>query len=160
MIDGSYKYFAIQHRKTHESPWLKPEEPLVPVDQKSDTWSFSSWDYFGGYAEPWGGKGNDWKPLYLKSYNETHDVWSKTGTHGWWSLKYAIEGIKRLKQASCSGKLNSTDSYGKVTQAVRFDFRIVVVEVSRKVSELNMDTVLDELEREVKNGGPDGPSWN
>ena len=140
MEDGSYKYYTIQHRRTHESPWLQPDGPFEQVSY--DGWSFSSWDHFGWIAEPWHGTGNDWRPKHKKSHDETHDVWSKTGSRGWWTLEYAMAAFHRLMKANDEGAFNSKDGYNKVCQALRFEFRIVVVETSRKVTELTLGHLL------------------
>lgn len=143
MIDGNFVFYTIQHRRTHESPWLQPNGPLTLLKERE--WSFSSWDHFGYVAEPWHGSGNNYKPKYKKSHDETHDVWSKTGYHGWWTVGYAIKAMSRLTNGSEQGKFNSKDGYGKVHQSLRYEFRIVRVEISRKVEELTVKHMIDEL---------------
>lgn len=140
---GSHTYYAIQSRVTHLSPWCKPDGPLEHVETGGD-WGGgpSSGD---GYAEPWAGSGNDYKPKYKKSHDEKHDVWAKTGGTGWWTLKYAVLAMRRLQKASAEGKLNYKDSYNKETQAVRYEFRIIKVSVSKKVEHVSTEDLMNAL---------------
>ena len=71
MRDGEFEFYALQHRRTHTSPWLKPEGKLKSVKDDNKEWDFSSWDVFGGTAEPWCGSGNDHKPKFKKAHDET-----------------------------------------------------------------------------------------
>jgi len=110
---------------------------LIPVvhyfQSKIKTGAFSSWDSFGHVAEPWIGTGNDFKPQFKKAHDETHDVWSKTGNRGWWSIAYAMKGLYRVRKGSEEGKFDSRDGYNKLCQGKRYEFQIVKVTVSRKV---------------------------
>lgn len=139
MADGTYTYYTIQHRRTHESPWLKPKAPLIKAQQKD--WHFSSFDSFGFAFEPW----LDFKPKYPKSQNETHDVWAKTSHKGWWTLKYAVRALKRARKASEEGKFDSRDSYNTLSQAVRYEFRIVKMVVSQQTEAVSCDELLEVL---------------
>ena len=130
MKNGKFEYYVIQHKKTHESPWLKTKEPLVKVRHD---WAFSSWEYFGFIAEPWTGSGNDWKPKHKKSHDETYDVWNKTDERGWWTLKFAEKAVRRLEKAQKSGKFDTKGPYGKKHQVCRYKFRIVKKIVSHNV---------------------------
>lgn len=144
MNDGNFVYYTLQHRTTHKSPWLKPEGKLSLV--KDDTpWSFSSWDYFGGTAEPWHGKGNDFRPKHKEAHDETHSVWANTGYHGWWSLKYAAKGLNRVRKADAKGKFDSRDGYGHHEQAVRHEFRLVKMTVSQTTEEISVDEAIEQL---------------
>ena len=143
MDDGNFTYYTLQHRCTHKSPWLKPKGKLKPVDDRD--WSFSSWDYFGGTAEPWHGRGNDHRPKYTKAHDETHEVWAHTRHHGWWSLKYAVKGLRRVQAADIKGKFDSKESYGHCAQAVRHEFRLVKITVSHKTEEISANELMDQL---------------
>ena len=145
MQDGEYTYYTLQHRRTHESPWLKPKGKLKDVRQEHQEWNFSSWDVFGGTAEPWHGSGNDYKPKYRKAHDETHDVWACTGRHGWWSLKYAVKGLKRVQEAQAKGKFDSYDGYRHHNQALRYEFRLVKVTLSKKTEEVSLDEAFEQL---------------
>jgi len=145
MQEGEFTYYTLQHRRTHKSPWLDPEGPLEPVDDQE--WSFSSWDVFGGTAEPWAGSGNNYKPKHKKAHDETHSVWACTGRHGWWSLNYAVKGLKRVRKAQAKGKFDSRDGYGHHEQAVRYEFRLVKVTVSKKVEEVSLEDAFAQLEK-------------
>lgn len=142
MRTGDFVFYTLQYKRTHESPWCEPDGPLTPVDEEDD-WAFGSWDRFGQHAEPWHGSGNDFRPKYKKSHDETHDVWSWTSQHGWWTLDYALQGLARVTQASNAGKLDLRDGYNKRTQAVRYRFRVVRVKLSYDVQPLT-DEVLAE----------------
>ena len=154
--EGEFTYFTIQMMRTHMSPHNKPEEPLLPISQIVDSsgrpeeshWGTISWDNYGSIAEPWAGSGNDYKPIFKTAHDETHDVWSKTGRHGWWTLKYAVLALKRMKKASEDGKMNWKDNCNRVTQAVRHDFRLVKVTVAKKVELVSADDLIDALTQE------------
>lgn len=137
MKTGKHTYYALQHRKTHESPWNKPDEPLVETDDKR--WSYSSWDHFGHIAEP-SIPGNP-----TESSNEVHTVWAYTGNHGWYSLVFAVQALKRLKEGSEAGKLDSTDSYNRKTQAQRYEFRLMKVRQEVAVGEVSQDDLIEAI---------------
>lgn len=143
MTPGNYTFYQFQYKRTHESPWCEPDGPLTSVKERD--WSFGSWDRFGCYAEPWHGSGNDYRPKYQESHDETHDVWGKTGSHGWWTLDCAIAGLQRLTRASEEGKLDERDGYNRRVQAIRYKFRIVRVKLNYEVSPLT-DEVLAGVE--------------
>lgn len=145
MNDGNFVYYTLQHRTTHKSPWLKPEDKLSPVKDDKE-WSFSSWDFFGGKAEPWCGKGNDYHPRYKKSHDETHAVWANTSHHGWWTLKYAVRGLRRVQKADANGKFDSRDGYRNHNQAVRHEFRLVKMTVSQTTEEVSTEDLMGALE--------------
>lgn len=143
MKDGTFTFYTLQHRTTHRSPWLKPNEPLELVEDHG--WSFSSWDVFGGTAEPWHGSGNDYRPKYRVAHDETHSVWANTGWHGWWSLEYAVKGLRRVRAADAKGKFDVRDRYRHHEQAVRHEFRLVKVTVSKKTEVLTPEEVMEAL---------------
>ena len=143
MDDGDFIYYTLQHRCTHKSPWLKPEGKLEPVGDKD--WSFSSWEFFGGTAEPWHGRGNDYRPKYKEAHDETHDVWACTSHHGWWTLKYAVKGLRRVQAADAEGKFDSRDGYKNHSQAVRHEFRLVKITTSKKTEEISANELMDQL---------------
>lgn len=94
MDDGNFEFYTIQHLWVSESPWTKPDEPQVLCEDKE--WAFSSWDWLGHVLEPWEGSGNDYRPKHKKAHDETHLCRVSTGYHGWFSLKYAMKGLRRL----------------------------------------------------------------
>lgn len=141
MNNGTHIYYTIQLRRSHESPWLQLHEPLQPIIKRE--WSFISWDHFGWAAEPWTGGGNDHKPQFPDSHKQTHNVWANTGCHGWWSADYALAALKRLKAKNEMGAFNSKDGYGAPLQAVRYEFKIVKVILSRKVEDLTIDHLVE-----------------
>jgi|APSaa5957512535_1039671.scaffolds.fasta_scaffold227109_1 hypothetical protein len=145
MNDGKFVYYTMQHRRTHESPWLKPKGKLMPVTDDKE-WSFSSWDVFGGTAEPWHGKGNDFRPKYKDAHDETHEVWANTSHHGWWSLAYAVKGLRRLQKAQAKGKFDSRDGYGHHNQALRYEFRLVKMTKSQTTEEVSTEDLMEALE--------------
>lgn len=157
--DGSYTYYAIQSRVTHLSPWCEPDGPLEHVSKLKDCFGRpyleTGGDWSGGpsngdcYAEPWEGSGNDYKPKYKESHDEKHDVWAKTGGTGWWTLNYAVLAMRRLQKASAEGKLNYKDGYNKETQAVRYEFRIIKISVSKKVEHVSTEDLMNALVGEV-----------
>ena len=72
-------------------------------------------------------------------------MWAKTGGSGWWTLKYAVLAMRRLSKGSQAGKLNYKDGYNKVTQAVRYEFRIVKISVSKKVELISANDLIEAL---------------
>jgi len=151
MMDGEFAYYTMQHRRTHKSPWLKPDDSLEPVEDNEENkeWAFSSWDVFGGIAEPWHGSGNDYKPKHKKAHDETHDVWASTGRRGWWSLKYAVKGLRRLQKAQAKGKFDCRDGYRNHCQALRYEFRLVKITVSKKTEEVSLEDAFQQLNKET-----------
>lgn len=129
MEQGSYTYYRLQHKLVARTEHNEPNGPLTPQDKE---WAFSSHDYFGWVAEPWEGTGNNHKPVFRNSYDETHDVWSKTGHHGWWSLNYALAALSRLIIANDKGAFVNKGLYGEVISRCSYKFRIVKVELSYK----------------------------
>lgn len=148
MIDGTFTFFAIQHRCTHESPWLEPEvRPLTKKKVTEDDWAFG-WDSFCSAYEPWEGRGNDRKPKYRAAYNQSHDVWAKTGRHGWWSLRFAALALQRARVASEEGRFDS-EHMGKKTCALRYEFRIVKITVSKETFLVSQDDLIDALTKDA-----------
>ncbi len=131
MKDGTFTYYTFQHRRTHESPWLKPDEPLAPVDDRE--WHFSNWDSFGYIAEPRESSNENHR-------DETHEVWASTGHKGWWTLRYAVLGLNRLRKASETGEFNSRH-YGNVVCAMRFEFRLVKIIVSQETTHVSCEEI-------------------
>jgi len=126
-------YYVIQHRRTHESPWLKPKGRLKPVD---DRWTFSSWDYFGRAFCPRIGKGNDRRPRSKKADEDQTAVYQECSRHGWKQLKYALHALQRARKMDDGGEFDCIDPYGHKCQAVRHKFRVVKVHYVNQVSEL------------------------
>lgn len=146
MNDGTYTYYTLQHRRTHKSPWLKPKGKLKPVkDVRDKKWDFSNWDVFGSIAEPWTGKGNDYRPKFKKAYDETHDVWAHTDHNGWWTLKFAVRGLRRVRKADAKGKFDSRSGYGHHEQAVRHEFRLIKITVSQTTEFISEEDWMNEL---------------
>jgi len=122
MKPGTYVIYTLQFRKTHESPWCKPEEEMVEV--KDNQWSGCG-GRFEYSMEPWTGIGNDWCPQFAASHNEFKDVENNTGRRGWYTLEFAIKGLYRLREADKNGKFNHRDSYDKLHQTCRHEFKMV-----------------------------------
>lgn len=131
MQDGHFEFYTMQCRTVSKSPWLKPNDPLVP-EKKDKVWFNPSWDVFGGSFEPWHGKGNDYRPKYRRSYEQTHDIWAKIGYHGWYDMKYALRALAQARKDDDAGKFDSRDGYGHHNQAVRHEFRVVKITLSKK----------------------------
>ena len=155
MQNGTFVFYTIQSRMTHMSPDDHPDKPLVKIEFMWDgfgkpyenTWSSELALGSGGkyIAEPWCGTGNNYKPKYKKSHDQMHDVWSKTGCFGWWDLKYAIRGMQRVKKASEQGKLGYKDRNNKLTQIIRYEFRIAKISVSKLVEIVTCDELIDNV---------------
>lgn len=136
MRDGSYVYYTIQTRITHKSPWLKPKGKLKRDESE---WFWASFDAFGRAFDPWDGD----KPKFRKASDEKHDVWSKTDHHGWWSVKYAMQALKRAREEDAKGTFDSRDGYRNHQQRVVHEFRIIKVTVSQKTEILTVDDIVE-----------------
>jgi hypothetical protein len=146
---GDFTYYAIQSRLTHKSGHNKPDGPLIPVaeivDEDGTPYKPPGWGGVSEWiAEPWAGTGNNWKPQYRESYEETRAVQSATGRFGWWSLKYAVQGFYRMQDASAAGQMNYKHE-GKDIEAVRYEFRIVKVHVTKQVDLVSVADLMDAL---------------
>ena len=127
MQQGSNIYYRLQHKLIAKTEHNDPNGPLIP--QEND-WAFSCHDYFGRIAEPWAGTGNDYKPMFRDSHDETHDVWSRTGQHGWWTLDYALAALSRLIIENDKHAFINKGPYGETVNRCKYKFRIVKVELS------------------------------
>lgn len=150
LSEGTFTYFTIQSKVTHLSPHNEPDAGLIPAKDVIDGFGKPYKSKWGGMiheyiAEPWDGSGNDYKPKYKASSDEKHDVWAKTGGCGWWSLKYAVAAMRRLQKASENGDLNYKDSYNKVYRAVRYEFRVIKINVSKSVEVVGIKDLMDSL---------------
>lgn len=114
-----YTYFTFQHRRSHESPWLK-EKPIKKIKPKNN-WDFG---WFGQYLDKLNKNGNKY---VFPGGKQVYEVWSHTGSHGYRDLKYAKQALNRLQKASESGELNIKSSYNQFCQSARYEFRIVKV---------------------------------
>jgi len=122
MTNQFYTFYTFQHRIVAESERLT-KEPIVKKTEPS-SWSFSSWDYFGGQINPLKRSGHGY---VFAGSRETCDVWSKTNKNGFWTLKYAKQALARLRKADATGAFNVKESYGRDIKSVRREFRIVKV---------------------------------
>lgn len=142
MIEGDHAYFTIQHRRTHESPWLKPEGKLHK--SKPDEWHFSSFDAFHKGMTPFDPSSKRLHK-YPKESDEAHDVWAHTGNHGWWTFKYAARALKRCIKLDKAGEFDSFSGYRKRKQAIRREFRIVKVQISYDVTPVSVEDIIEVL---------------
>lgn len=129
-------YYVIQHRCTHESPWMKPNGKLKPVNDHDRSWTFSSFDYFGRAFSPMIGKGNSIRPRSKKADDDRSAVYHECGRHGWKQLKHAIHALRRVYKLDNEGAFDHNDPYSVKCQAVRHEFRVVKVHYVNQVSEL------------------------
>ncbi len=146
MQDGKHIIYAVQTRITHRSPWLRPKGKLSPADDEDDEeWFFASFDYFGRSWEPHHGAGNDWRPISPKSHDELHDVQHLTGQSGYFRMDYALRALKRLRKADDAGKFDSQGPYGKKSQAVRHEFRLVKITMNQKTEAVDQAEIVEAL---------------
>jgi hypothetical protein len=135
MNNGEYTFYTFQQRTVAKSLWSDPNGPLFPTG--SQVWAGLSWDYFGNAINPLvRTRYND----YIYPYHggkEPHDVWSKTGAHGYWTRAFAVEALKRLRAADLKGEFDSRDTYRKLNQAVRHEFRLVEITKSCRTTPLS-----------------------
>lgn len=140
MKDGSYIYYKIQHRTTHENEWLKPDSPLKPVTEEH-YWASSSFDWMGFVANPLTKRGG-YSPRYKKSDEQIRAVYSKTGSRGWWDLKHALKAVQRLQKADSEGKFDHKDTYQNHCQEARHEFRIMKMTVSQKTEVIGIEEAI------------------
>jgi hypothetical protein len=138
-------YYTIQHRWTHESPWLKPEGKLKK--RKDAEWGFSSFDHFGVAFNPHTGKGNNWRPKWKAADANKQELWQRTRHTGWTRLKYALKALKNARKMDAAGEFDCRDSYTNKTQAARHEFRVVKCSYfsDYSVVDLNDPDIVDEL---------------
>ena len=111
---------------SEQSPWSKPEEPLAKVEDKG--WSGCSSDYFGHSLNPH--IGNNWYPANIEANRQFYDNYHNTGIHGWNDVEIAIEALKRIRKDDSNGLYDTRDTYRKLCQVVRHNFRILKIEIS------------------------------
>lgn len=145
MQDGDYTYYSVQHRRAHESPWLKPDKPLKAVKREEKDWGTCGGDYWGRSVDPHIGKGNDWRSKYKPSADDFWAVRSATGTSGWRSLKFAARALKRLRKDDAEGLYDTRDTYGKLSRAVRHEFRIIKVHTTQETKVITVNEIVDAL---------------
>lgn len=124
------KYYTFQHRKIMESLWLQ-RSPLKMLDPLPK-WSFVSWTHFGSALNPLTIAGEYKYP----NTRQCHDVWSITGSHGFWDLTSAKKALIRLQEANKEGCWDFIGMYGNYCQAIRYEFRIVKVTHTDDIIEL------------------------
>ena len=143
MREGTFTYYTLQHRIIQRTPWNKPKEPLKPV---KDEWGCTNWETFGWVIEPWHGTGNNYRPKYRKAHDEIHNVWEKTRRRGWWTFKFAVRGLKRVREADAKGVFDYKEhETSKVVQRVRHEFRLVKVTGSKKTEVADTEELIDQL---------------
>ena|SRR3990167_11524432 len=131
MRDGNYVIFQLQHRKTHETPWLKTEDPLKEIP--------------GYKRHEWGTCGIDhWDRSMRTEDNrdQLHEVWSCTGHAGFFELKEAAKAYKRLVKHSSEEMYDLSDSYGKIHQRCGYEFRIIKVTMSQKTDVVSIEDLI------------------
>ena len=143
MQDGRYEIYVIQHRTTHQSPWLKPKGKLEPIIDRD--WGSCGVDYWGFAMAPHNGNASDFKYKYQKSSDQLFDVRNKTGYPGWFDIKYAIAAVKRLSKLDAKGKFDSFDGYNNHCQAIRHEFRIIRILLSQKTEILDAAGIISGL---------------
>lgn len=112
MKDGNYTIYVLQCRWAAETPWLKPDEPLVETPDKE--WMFASKDFFG--------------------YSADHSVYCQTGWSGWWYIDEARRELSTVRNRDEEGDYDCKDNYRKKCRGVRHQFRIVKLELSQKTT--------------------------
>ncbi len=134
MQDGKYTYYGIQHRRTHQTQWGVPQEPLEEIEEKGD------WYWSGGLflpaMRPYAGRGCSRRPVDQQAVDEMHAVQVLADGSGWWHRKYAKAALKRLRKRDARGEYGIRGRYGKLLQDVRHEFRIVKVKARQKTEVL------------------------
>lgn len=135
----TYTYYTFRHRcvelTLHNQPndrLYTAEEALTSKDKevrelgkklKEYDWAFSNWDVFGCELES-----NVWHPQNkIKVNPEPHDVWCKTRSHGYWTLKLAQSALKYMRKRNARGDYDHKDGYSCCYQRARYQFAIAKV---------------------------------
>lgn len=139
--DGNHVFYTVQHRLVAKSKHGDRERKLKPC--KEQDWGFSCFDYFR--IEPWAGSGHDYKPQFRDSYEETHSVRCATGREGWWTLKFAVQALRRLRKADTAGKHDYRGLYNELTEAARHEFRIVKITISHLTEPVSCEDLMEAL---------------
>ena len=127
MKNGTHNIYVLEHRRTHKTPWLKPNGKLLPCEDKE--WARSNSDYFREAAL------SKKKQARRRQTNHNHMVWQDTGfSWGWYDLRMAKQMLDNVQRADFRGDYNSKDTYGTITQAVRYEFRLVYICISKTTS--------------------------
>ena len=128
MKNGQYTFYVIQQRRRAEGEWLKLESPIKPIpEEERHDWSNCSPEFWGCSLNP---HTKNYKPSHIAADKEWCECKVATGNCGWWTLKYAIEALKRVRQDDADGMYDSRDTYGKTEQLVRHEFRIVKIQLT------------------------------
>lgn len=145
MKNGQYTFYAVQQRTHSKGGWLKPNSPLQPVPAQECEWHCCGNDYWGYSTNPHVGTGNNWIAAHRRADKEWFDCQRATGQHGWFTLKYALAALKRLRKHDSEGHYNYRDTYGKLCQEVRHEFRIVKITLTyqRNIEPLTVDDVVE-----------------
>ena len=143
MREGTYTFYIIEERIVAETKNGQPDGPMFPYDGE---------DRFGNFhyaphehvAEPGNHHG---KPISPKSKAEMDEIAqiSYFAWHGWWTLKYAIRGLRRVLEAYEQGAFHyRSDSYhrDKITTRLELEFRLSKITVSKKIEPVDIKEVV------------------
>ena len=151
MNDGNFRIFCIQFRVKGKSPWLKPEGKLEPTRDLDNNWSFCGEHFYKGmYPRKQSNFKNQYAPsaLYPDEAKEFDKIRQEMGFEweGWYTIDYAIRAFKRLVALDNAGEYDYKDfTYGTKHQAVRHEYRIVKVQITKKVQPVDLMDVLDSV---------------
>jgi hypothetical protein len=140
MKNGIYTVYCIQSNLISESPWLKPNDPLVEV--KSESWAFCGERWCTSLNPYIGCKPKDSKAS--KADEQWRSVYENVGLYGWFDIKMAYSAIKRVQKDNDNGVYDSFDGYKHHNQARRYRFRIVKIDQTFNRS----ITVLPDLDKD------------
>ena len=132
MQNGEYTFFIIEYRRTHQTDWLKPEGKLKRI-KKDEEWSICG-EYWSRSLNPTIGSGNRWRAKHQSAAIEWQHLRNATGRHGWTSLSNATRAIAQVRIDDETGMYDTLDTYKKLCQRNRHEFRISTVKMVYNVS--------------------------
>ena len=123
--DFDVSYYTIHYRTTKYSPWLKPEGKIKPI--KKTTWSraFETFDLDPRYG--------NFNPKWPAASQEVDNIWQLCGEKGWRTKRFALRALKRVRELDDLGEYDYREFCGRKTQAVRHEFKMVMVDFRRTI---------------------------
>ena len=141
MNDGKHTFYVLQERIIAHTVHRDPNGPMIPQTDQYADWHYSSHDQ---YAEPRNWKRGVLTPRCKASSAERDDLFQVTSFKwvGWWSLRYAIKGLRRVLKAYEEGKFHHTDYSSIITTKLKMEFRIVKMTISQLTEPVDMTEII------------------
>jgi len=155
MREGTYTFYIIEQKIIAETAHGDVDGSMIPFNDDNQ---FAGWhpmcrNNILHIAEPWVGSHarnrTPRRPLSPKSEAETAEIAQITSFawHGWWTLKYAIRGLRRILKAYDEGKFHyrSNPYDDDITTRLQLEFRVSKVTLSKKIEPVDINEVVKSL---------------